>query len=842
MVDFKKLRESKNQPTIIEPTDIFRRLPKPQGINDLYTSQDQVLKEWFNRRNESDLVIKLHTGGGKTLVGLLIALSILHEHHQPVIYLSPTLQLVEQTFIKAKEYSIPAVCYDKKTDFPEDFVAGKSVLICTYQSLFNGLSRFGVNGSRTPITAAAIILDDAHVAFSTMRDQFTLRVERKEDTSSYEHLTNIFRHAFKQIDKEGTFDDIVSGAERHIVLEVPYWSWKEKSDEVRQFLRHKKDSYKFVWSFIRDNFDYCHCLISKDAFIITPLFPLVNMIPTFADCPHRIFMSATISDDSAIVRTFDANSTSIAQPIKSKSLAGVSERMILAPELMQCPPDNISKILQEIAKEITEQKKVGTVILVPSNPAAQEWKNVATIPNSSDNVNTCVKELQEGKSYGPFVFANRYDGIDLPNSACRLLILSDLPKGSSEYEQYRANTLMGSLEFTSTLAQRIEQGVGRGARGSGDYCVVILTGKKLISWLGLSSNLKFLTQSTRAQFEMGVDISKSVTSKEELYDTIMRCLSHDKEWTQYHAETLAESTECIEEDKNSLNQAAVERKAFKLIRDGYFDKAISKLEKYCEDNEEKQDKLDKKSRGWLKQFAARAAHYWGETQKAQKLQKEAFANNNLLIRPIVTPPYKPITIPGQQTESLVDKITKYKPLRRAYLAWFEQAVSQLVPESSANQFEQGLKDLGSILGFQTERPENIYGEGPDVLWLFHNNHGLVIEAKSRKKEKNFLNKDNHGQLLVSVEWFKKNYPDYSYTPVSVHPNVNATKNAVADATKALTYDKLNELITNTRNLLTKLCDSALPDEQLIFECEKLLSDSRLTPESIIEHYLVQFQS
>ena len=35
MVDFKKLRESKTQPVVIDPTEIFRRLPKPFGINDL---------------------------------------------------------------------------------------------------------------------------------------------------------------------------------------------------------------------------------------------------------------------------------------------------------------------------------------------------------------------------------------------------------------------------------------------------------------------------------------------------------------------------------------------------------------------------------------------------------------------------------------------------------------------------------------------------------------------------------------------------------------------------------------------------------------------------------------
>src|SRR5438045_3264460 len=135
MVDFKKLRAPKSQAEVTEPTEIFRRLPKPPGINDLYTSQAQVLEEWYGRRNEQDLVIKLHTGGGKTLVGLLIAQSVLNETREPVIYLSPTVQLVQQTLEKAREYSIPAVAYGKKADLPGEFLAGRSVLVGTYQAL-----------------------------------------------------------------------------------------------------------------------------------------------------------------------------------------------------------------------------------------------------------------------------------------------------------------------------------------------------------------------------------------------------------------------------------------------------------------------------------------------------------------------------------------------------------------------------------------------------------------------------------------------------------------------------------------------------------------------------------
>ena len=63
-MDFNKLRAKKTKSTVIDPIEIFRRLPKPEGINDLYTSQAEVLSAWFNRRKEKDTVLKLHTGGG----------------------------------------------------------------------------------------------------------------------------------------------------------------------------------------------------------------------------------------------------------------------------------------------------------------------------------------------------------------------------------------------------------------------------------------------------------------------------------------------------------------------------------------------------------------------------------------------------------------------------------------------------------------------------------------------------------------------------------------------------------------------------------------------------------
>jgi len=835
MVDFKKLRSGKGKVSVTDPVKIFRRLPKPPEITDLYTSQANVLEQWYQRRNERDLVIKLHTGGGKTLVGLLIAQSILNESHEPVIYLSPTVQLVEQSIDKAKEYRIPAQRYVKRAEFPEEFLAGKSVLICTYQALFNGTSRFGAPGSRREtLKVGGIIFDDAHVSFSTVRDSYTLKIEANEDQEDYETLTNMFRNDFREIGRLGTFDDVVNGIDYNI-LEVPYWSWSNRLAQVRDYLRKQSEDYPFIWPFLRDSFEYCHALISKDSFIITSILPLVDLIQTFATCPRRVFMSATIGDDSAIVRTFNADFKSISKPISSSSLAGTSERMILAPELMKLDLDDIPSMLQRLAEWAAVKQNISTVVLVPSGYAAQPWSSIGEYADSPEKVAESVKKLQDCESHGPFIFANRYDGIDLPSDSCRLLIVSGLPRGTSEYDQFRSYTFLHGKAINSALAQRVEQGMGRAARGPGDYCVVIITGKDLIAWIGRTANMKFLTSSTRAQVEMGMEVSKDVKNSNSFAAAMNSCFSRDKEWIEYHAETLAESIVPEEIDLDSLNEANIEQKAFQLWRDGYYKKAIGKLEKYCVESKD----LDDQSRGWLLQFAARIAYHWGYKDRAQQIQQNAFGYNRYLLRPQIVPPYVPLGRPSKQAVAIVDQIIGFIP-RRGYIAEFDEVVSHLVPESSSNQFEASLEAFGNMLGFSSERPEKLYDVGPDVLWLLNDKLGLVIEVKSRRKYKNPFTKDHHGQLLVATKWFREQYPEYSYIGVSVHPNKTATKNAIARDTRALTYEKLNELISNARSLFIDLCELSIEKNEIVDSCSRLINKWKISPDKLIEEYLLPF--
>jgi len=139
------------------------------------------------------------------------------------------------------------------------------------------------------------------------------------------------------------------------------------------------------------------------------------------------------------------------------------------------------------------------------------------------------------------------------------------------------------------LAQRVEQGIGRGTRGGADYCVVILTSQKLVGWIGRKVNLDQLTASTRAQLKMGHEVSEQVTKSTEVLPTVMKCLERDHDWVAYHASELAEAAQVAPVDELALRIAGGERKAFQQQRMGQFEPALATLDELISDPEVAKD-------------------------------------------------------------------------------------------------------------------------------------------------------------------------------------------------------------------------------------------------------------
>jgi predicted nucleic acid-binding protein len=90
MVDFKKKLAKKKVKSPVDPTALYDTLDRAVDKGPLRPAQGAVLAEWHkNLRGQRDVIVKLHTGQGKTLIGLLMLQSRLNEGKGPALYLCP---------------------------------------------------------------------------------------------------------------------------------------------------------------------------------------------------------------------------------------------------------------------------------------------------------------------------------------------------------------------------------------------------------------------------------------------------------------------------------------------------------------------------------------------------------------------------------------------------------------------------------------------------------------------------------------------------------------------------------------------------------------------------------
>ena len=86
-IDFKKKLSVKTIERKTDPIELYDTLDRKSVAGPLRPAQEGILTEWYaNHRTDKDLIVKLHTGEGKTLVGLLILQSFLNSKEGPCLY------------------------------------------------------------------------------------------------------------------------------------------------------------------------------------------------------------------------------------------------------------------------------------------------------------------------------------------------------------------------------------------------------------------------------------------------------------------------------------------------------------------------------------------------------------------------------------------------------------------------------------------------------------------------------------------------------------------------------------------------------------------------------------
>jgi DEAD/DEAH box helicase/Helicase C-terminal domain len=786
-IDFSEMLDE-NDDEVVHPRDIFFTLDRAPNFSFPRDIQTEVMNSWFEERDNRDSIVKLNVGSGKTLVGLLLLQSSLNEGIGPALYVAPDKQLSQQVIQEAESLGIDV------TDDPRDpdYAAGDKICVVNVYKLFNGKSIFGVGASK--INIGTVVIDDAHACVSTISDQFRIRLVNTHD--AYKKIFAALAEDLRGYN-EARFLEIEVSDPREF-MEVPFWSWDAHHTQILRALHeHREDSeLQFTYPLLREILRQCRCVIGGQYMEIEPYFPATDLIQSFRRAKRRIYMTATLADDSVIVTHFGADPNKLPNPIVPSSSQSMGERMILMPLELNADltTEDVRGLLFDLAK------KENVVVIVPSASAATEWEANADQVLVAGNIVDGIDKLRKGH-VGLTVLVNRYDGIDLPGNACHVLAIADLPEVSSYVDRVDGEVLSGSVVNLKRQVERIEQGMGRGVRSNDDYCAILLLGAKLTGRLRSSEGQAMLTPATKAQLEFSRKIARRLQSPSitEIKNVILQCLDRDPDWMKVSKKVLV-GLKGDDELRLDSGKLAI-RAAFDSARGNQHKEAVVILDKAI-------DPLDDgQVMAWLLSKKAAFQHPM-DAAGAQKTLVAAHTMEPSVIKPLHGTTYKTLTpATGQQAAALIANHESFlDPTAMKLFADELCGDLQFSPDTS-NKFEAAVNDLSRFLGIRGQRPEKDYKEGPDNLWALPNGSFLVIECKNGVTAGSGIAKKDAGQLGQSVAWFNGRYPASTGVPVIIHPERALGQGAsLVPGMRVIDPVSLEKLRDNLKALANQLVD------------------------------------
>lgn len=694
----------------------------------------------------------MNTGGGKTIDGLVILQSYLNAGEGPSLYVTPSNYLQAQVIAEAKRIGI-------RTTTNVDgaaYLQGDAVGVVNVQELVNGRTKFSVKrpSKRAPI--GAVVIDDAHAALATTREKLSLSISRSN--SAFDALLTLFEADLRTQSVEGFLD--VKDDRRGTPVRVPFWAWRSKLEEARTILRKHigegKDLF-FDWPGVADVLALSRPVFSNDKLTITPFCPPIDHVTSFMEAAHRVFLTATLADDSVLVTDFGADPESVAEPVTPLTAGDIGERMILVPQEI-----NPGLSAEDIRAEIVELSKAhNTVVLVPSGPWAETWRPHAAVVATTDTIEGTIHRLTTEDHVGLVVLVNRYDGIDLPDDACRILVIDGLPEAFSPEERLDALITNEDSGIDARQVHRIEQGMGRGVRSNEDHCVVFLLGPRLAQLTVDPRTEPMFSPATRAQLKLSRTVAAAISNKPmpAIISTAKQALDRDEAWEQL---ALTALRNVIPEPGSVNASASARREAFVLAAGGDYPGARGRIEAAAE------QEADSVAAGTLRELQAIYADLTDPELGQQTLLMAREKNTNVT-KPQGGLAYKPLESHSQQVATCVQRLTSRYTGDVQLRLDFESVIEDLVfDELRTEQFEEAMRQVGFLIGLGSQRPEHDNNAGPDNLWALGDNTFWVIEAKTGVRSE-AIGKRDLGQLQQSMAWVGHKYdPAAQHVPVLVH--------------------------------------------------------------------------
>lgn len=502
----------------MQSTDFAARLQEvapdvfPDGLR---PSQDHVLSKFSADHTATpDIGIELPTGEGKTLIGLLLADWAL-DSGMSVAYLTGTRQLSDQVIEQARSLQGLLAHRFAGGHYPgahlDDYHQAQAVGIMNYWVYFNSSPRVE--------PADFVIFDDAHLAEQPLAGLFTLRVPRRSANARalYEVLCDlVLQQSADSYPSLAALRDgsAPPGNPPELVAFNDWASVATSASEAiaaSEYLRESIDA-SLVWRDLAPHLTHCGVLVGPNGIEIRPYHPPTQTVPGYPRAAHRLYLSATLGRPGDLQRRLGTLPiTTIDTPIELCTATTGRRTFLINPSSGETlAPEVFSFALRQV------------VAAAADGPGRAAWlcasnSEADTIEALLSDQDMTVFRLQAGDDtlfeqwrttqYAHLVTAGRFDGLDLPDDTCRLVVIPSVPAASTEFERFAVAYLGDASYMRHRVGQRVTQALGRANRTENDSAL----------YVGLDPSFAAMLANSAVRSSIGPDANACVRAALELH-------------------------------------------------------------------------------------------------------------------------------------------------------------------------------------------------------------------------------------------------------------------------------------------------------------------------------------
>lgn len=845
-----KLPPTKGSPPS-SPEDLFQRLPgRGQSVKSLWLHQGDLLRSYYGKAvGAADVAMELPTGAGKTLVAMLIAEWRRQVKGERVAYLCPTRQLAQQVSKQAAEYGIPVALLmgPKKEYNPQQQTAyslAQKIAVTTYSTVFNTAP--GIND------AQCIILDDAHAAETYIAGLWSLTITRREHGELFRAVVDIVEGALPEAVVHALRDDRATPEVRRRVTKLFQTDLWSRTVKLRDALvvGTAGNKLQYAWSMLDEHLDACNLFVNWHEVVLRPLMPPTETHAPFSRARQRVYLSATLGEGGELERITGIRSIQRLPAAHSWQRSTPGRRFVLLPNL-----GIGEKEAEQLAWDVAMQTP-RALVLCPDHRDADAI-NRSLQENKVGRKVLKVDDIKQGM--GAFldddavlVLTNRYDGIDLPDDACRLLILAGLPDATNLQERFLSSRLGAEAVLRDRVRTRLTQALGRCTRNPNDFATVIFLGGRLTREISLVEFRSGLHPELQVELEVGIENSGK-SSREQMLESAAEFLGDEASRAAVNAYIGAEKDKVEKRPGGTaaalLACAPDELEYLYSAWSGEWRRALTSARKVVDSLGGGSDMRPYQA-FWsylVACAAARAAELEGDVA-LRGTQRDFFERaisasrgNSWFVRLRGRAAAGVVASADELDTVAIEAATTRLLAFPSVGTRFENAIQRLrilLTTTEATKFEQGLQILGQFLGYDASNPS---GEraAPDSVWHIDRRLFVVFEAKSDEDPKKQVSPKDARQAGTHGNWVRSNLkppPEATIIKVLATPQVGVEVSARPHLTdvKYLSVERLVSLVDDAASALRRVRHEAgvLAQEEVRERMLSVMSEARLLPSQL----------